>query len=320
MPPPLAQARRLNWQRFFRGDGPTTGPYRLHRRNLYILPTRAGLVLALLLVIMLLGAINYANNLGYLFTFLLASVAVVAILHTYRNLLGLRVQPAALPTAFAGETLSVPVEIDNPGGRDALAVEIHWPGEPAARPLDIPAGQRAIAHLPLHLPRRGRHPLPRFVITGRFPLGLFRAWAHVHPARQLLVYPRPVSRATLPPPSTWRASLDGAQGRGSDDFSGLRPYHAGDSPRHIHWKALARQQGLLTKQFSGDRSEELWLDWASLAGKPTELRLGILTRWVLDAEAGGLEYGLRLPGEEIPPGLGPAHRHHCLEALAVYHD
>ena len=48
----------------------------------------------------------------------------------------------------------------------------------------------------------------------------------------------------------------GDQGRGSDDFASLRPYHAGDSLRHVHWKALAREQGLVTKQFGGGVSEQ----------------------------------------------------------------
>jgi uncharacterized protein (DUF58 family) len=140
----------------------------------------------------------------------------------------------------------------------------------------------------------------------------------VHLAQTHLVYPATATRAPLPPPSLFSLSLTGDQGRGSDDFAGLRNYHPGDSLRHVHWKALARQQGMLTKQFGGDRSEELWLDWQVLHGNDTETRLSILTRWIITAERDGLCYGLRLPGTVIPPGHGPAHRHRCLEKLALY--
>ncbi|MHA1569237.1 MAG: DUF58 domain-containing protein [Alphaproteobacteria bacterium] len=310
----------LNWQRFFRGEGPAAGPCRLHRRNLYILPTRAGLGLAVLLAVLLLGAINYSNSLGYLFTFLLGSIAVLAIVHTYRNLLGLRIGLGRLPAGFVGDTLALPVRIDNPEPRDALGIELQWPGQAPEERIDVAAGQATTAHLPLKLARRGWQPVPRFVVAGRFPLGWFRAWAHVHPDQRLLVYPRPARSAPLPPPAAWTPSLGGERGQGSDDYAGLRPYHVGDSPRHIHWKALARHQGLLTKQFGGDRCEELWLDWTTLPALPTETRLGILARWVLDAEAGGHDYGLRLPGDTIPPDRGPPHRHRCLKALALYHD
>ena len=50
----------------------------------------------------------------------------------------------------------------------------------------------------------------------------------------------------------------------------------------------------------------------------TEEKLSRLTRWVLDAHASGLSYGLRLPGKKIEPANGDAHRQKCLEALALF--
>jgi uncharacterized protein (DUF58 family) len=133
------------------------------------------------------------------------------------------------------------------------------------------------------------------------------------------VYPRPAAISQLPADSLYKLKVTGDQGVGADDFAGLRPYHSGDSLRHIHWKVAARQQGLLTKQFGGDRSEELWLDWSSLPDVPLEQRLSILTRWVLLAEREGKSYGLRLPGLVLEPDRGGPHRHQCLKALAEYH-
>ena len=46
-------------------------------------------------------------------------------------------------------------------------------------------------------------------------------------------------------------------------------------------------------------------------------RLSRLAAWVLQAEKLGENYGLRLPGQEIPPGTGEAHKRRCLEALAL---
>ena len=50
----------------------------------------------------------------------------------------------------------------------------------------------------------------------------------------------------------------------------------------------------------------------------TEQRLAQLTRWCLDADAAGRSLALRLPGCEIPLGLGPKHLAACLEALALF--
>lgn len=308
--------QRLNLRRFFVGEGPQQPPYLLHRKNVYILPTRQGLMFALLLLLMLIGAINYNNNLAYLLTFLFASLGVVAILHTYRNLLRLALTAGHIEPRFVGETLAIPIGIDNRHGPTRLSVEIFFPGEEPSV-LDISAQQQYIhlEHIPQH---RGRHLLDRFTIATRFPLGLFRAWAHVHLAHSYLVYPRPASINQLPADSLYTLKVVGDQGVGADDFAGLRQYHSGDSLRHIHWKAAARQQGLLVKQFGGDRSEELWLDWGSIPDLPLEQRLSILTRWVLLAEREGKNYGLRLPGLVLEPDRGSSHRHLCLKALAEY--
>jgi len=63
----------------------------------------------------------------------------------------------------------------------------------------------------------------------------------------------------------------------------------------------------------------LWLDWQALpSGLDNEARIAVLTRWVLDAQAGGGAWGLRLPGRTLPPVTGEAHLHRCLEALALH--
>jgi uncharacterized protein (DUF58 family) len=49
-----------------------------------------------------------------------------------------------------------------------------------------------------------------------------------------------------------------------------------------------------------------------------EKRLSILARWITDAERTHADYGLRLPQQQISPANGAAHRHRCLEALALF--
>lgn len=310
-------SHRLNFRRFFVGEGPQAPPYQLHHRNVYILPTRQGLIFAVLLMLMLIGAINYNNNLAYLMTFLLASLSVVAILQTYRNLLKLSLTTGYIEPRFVGETLTIPVHIDNRQGPARLALEIYFPGENPSL-VDIEAQQQQNINLESIPQHRGRHLLSRFIIASRFPLGLFRAWAHVHLKQSYLVYPRPAAITQLPANSLYKLKATGDQGVGADDFAGLRQYHSGDSLSHIHWKAAARQQVLLTKLFGGDRSEELWLDWDTIPDVALEQRLSILTRWVLLAEREGKSYGLRLPDLILEPARGSAHRHQCLKALAEY--
>lgn len=308
---------RFSLARFLSGEGPEATPVTLSRRRVYILPTRSGLFFAGLMLVMLLGAVNYNTSLGYAMTFLLASLNLIAMLHTYRNLLHLRVDVGHIAPVFCGDAMRVSVLLDNSPGPAHYAVTLNFPGHPETL-TDIPARQWARPVLSFPTTRRGRHALPRFTLRTVFPLGLFQAWAHVQPDRHYLVYPAPDNSDELPRESRYHLNLSGDRGHGSDDFAGLRTYHPGDSLRHVNWKTLARGQGLYTKQFGGDRAEELWLDWETLPELDTEARLSRLTRWVLDAEAAGFSYGLRLPGNAIPLGHGPAHQHQCLRALALF--
>ena len=105
---------------------------------------------------------------------------------------------------------------------------------------------------------------------------------------------------------------------GLDEFAGLRNYQRGDTPRAIHWKSFPKLQVPMVKQFQETLDRELWLDWDELPELDVEARLSQLTRWVLDAEAGQLSYGLRLPGTRHLPSRGPAHERACLRALALH--
>ena len=309
--------QRFSLQRFLQGEDREPGPITLVQRRVFILPTRGGIFFGVLLIVMLLGAINYNNSLAFTLTFLLASLSIVAMLHAYRNLLHLRVSVGHVMPVFCGETARVAVILDNPrpGSRYALSLRF---AKQAPLSGDVPGGGWSRFDLPLPTNQRGRLPLPRITLRSSFPLGMFQAWSHVNLDSQLLIYPQPSPERKTPRETHNHLNLSGDRGRGSDDFAGLRTYQTGDSPHHLHWKAMAREQGLFTKQFGGDHAEELWLDWEALPGLDTEARLSQLARWVLDAEDAQHSYGLRLPGKQIPLGHGPAHRHRCLEALALF--
>jgi uncharacterized protein (DUF58 family) len=111
--------------------------------------------------------------------------------------------------------------------------------------------------------------------------------------------------------------------RGEEDFAGLRKFVVGDSPRHVAWKAYARSGQLLSKQFAGADTSSQWFDFDQIPAEPNEaddveLRLSILTRWIIEADRTSKDYGLRLPRKAFPPAHGREHRRQCLEALALF--
>jgi len=296
---------------------PEAAPVTLTQRRLYILPSRHGLIFALLLLAMLLGAINYANSMGFVLTFLLGSLAVVSILHTWHNMAQLTVSAGKSAPVFAGQEARFQLCLSNSGNIPRYAIGLSV-AKNAAGVTDV--APRHVVCLEFALPsaRRGLLHAPGFTLFSTFPLGLFRTWCHLNLNMNCLVYPRPAPENLPLPVSQSQTGQSLRHGEGHDDFSGLRTYHSGDSLRHVAWKAVAREQGMLTKQFSGEAQQELWLDWDLLPGMETESRLSRLARWVLDADAAAQRYGLRLPGRILPPATGAEHRRQCLEALALF--
>lgn len=298
---------------------PEPGVVFLSQRRVYILPTRHGLGFGAVVVLLLIGSINYNLSLGYVLTFLLAGLGIVAILHTFRNLAHLYVSAGRVAPVFAGDAARFELVLDNKSELDRHSIELLCGAARAS--CNVPARQQRWVELPVKTEKRGWLPLARVTIDTRFPLGLMRAWSYVQPEVRALVYPKP-DGAPLPLPQSDADTGEAVPaGAGSDDFAGLRPYQASDSPRHVAWKASARSEFLLTKLFSGQAAAELWFEWDRLpAQMHTEERLSQLARWVLLAEERGLRYGLKIPGIAVPLGEGAAQRERCLKELALYHD
>lgn len=295
-----------------------SGPIKLTARRLYILPTRAGLVFGLLLLGLLVGAMNYGVSLAYLFTFWFAGLGVVGMLHTQRNLAGLELR--ALPSApvFAGESACFALGALNATRLARRQLGIRHP-DAQGEAVDLPAGGDQVLRVTLPQPRRGWQRPGRFSVFSTYPLGLFRCWSVMELDWGVLVYPAPApDRLPFPAPEGQDEAGAAPRGEGAD-FAGLRGYQPGDPPRRIAWKSAARGgRDLLTKQFAGGGTQGLWLDWRQTPERDPEARLSRLTRWVLDAHAAGLSYGLRLPGREISPQAGEAQLRQCLEVLATH--
>jgi len=311
-----AASRRVRrWARKRQGiDSQVT---ELRPGRVYILPTGVGLVFALMTFAMLLGSMNYNNNLSFVLTFILIGIGFVAMHQCQRNLVGLELSFAGTEPVFAGQAAQFRIAVTNhsksPRHRirlytDAAQSDIH----------DLQPGESRIMVLAVKTERRGWISLDRFGIRTLFPFELFRSWAWLHMEPRGLVYPNPVEHAPEPPASQTALGHRQHDARGEEDFAGLRKFNVGDSPRNVAWKAYARSGQLLSKQFSGADMSSQWFDFDEVANDNVEERLSVLTRWVVDADRTNEDYGLRLPGHAFPPAHGEAHRRRCLEALALH--
>lgn len=302
----------------FRLYGPEPAPIVLVQRRVFVLPTAAGLMFGVTVVLLLIGSINYLLSLGYLLTFLLAGLGIVAIVHSFRNLVSLEIEPGRSPPVFAGTLATFGLLMRNPRPDARLGLRLWAQG---GEPVSVDAAGERVTEVQLALTsqKRGWQRLPRVTLETTYPLGLVRAWSYLQPDMRCLVYPAPERNA--PPPPFGHDGQDGARLStiGMDDFAGLRTHQPADPPRHVAWKAAARGAPLLTKQFTGTAAGNIWLDWATLAPDlDTEARLSRLTAWVLSAHAANTPFGLRLPGRELAPGSDAAHVERCLRELALH--
>ncbi len=307
------------------GAGGGSAGHLLRFRRIYILPTRQGMGFAAAVSVMLIGAMNYGNTLGYVLSFMLIGVSLVSMLHAVRNLAGLHLRRDESVPVFTDDTARFGLALDNRGQRQRFGLlarlgtgQRRSRGDDPVVHFGLDADSVKRIELPTVASRRGWYSPGRVTIATRFPFGLFRAWSRSDIGVRCLVYPRPAGEQALPAYQPEESGEQGARGKGEDEFSGLRDYQHGDSARRVHWKAVAREQGVPVKVFSGATSEITVLRWQDVTGGDTETRLSQLSRWVLDADARNLRYGLCLPGVEIPPDSGDEHRHRCLEALALH--
>lgn len=302
------------WARRRQGRDPAS--LRLASSRIYILPTGAGLIYALLLATMLAGAMNYSNNLGMALTFVLAGLGIAGIYHSHSLLCGLQLDALGAEPVFAGDALRVRFQISDRDGQARREIFLDWSGEePVAG--GVPASGSRIVELPLATRQRGWITLPRLRLETRAPLGLVRAWCWIHMDLRLIVYPRPAPLPVNHPASRVHSGRPQSGRQRADAWSGLRDYRPGDPPRRIIWRRYAAGDGLLVPEELGTTAgDPLHFDWEVMTGNADE-RAAQLAQLVLDAAAGDRPWTLRLPDRQLGPASEHAHLHECLAGLAT---
>lgn len=286
-------------------------PIRLDRHRIYVLPTRFGLMLSALLLVMLLGALNYNNNPALLLTCLFAAAAYQSVFAAFASLNRLEVAAVRAEPGHAGSDLEFFIHF-HISARPRHSLRLRTADTETAFDLDTDGA----AAFRIPAPRRGWLRPGRLRLCSQYPFGLFEVWSWINPEFAALVYPRLEANPPPLPRQGARAQRE-VERSGGDELAALRSYQTGDPPRNIAWKASARRDELLVKEFESPRGHEVVLDYSSLHGLAHEDRLARLAAWVCLAEAARQPYALNLPQAHVEAALGAEHRHACLRALAL---
>jgi len=295
----------------------TSAGVTLDPRRIYIMPTREGMYFVAIIFFMIVAGINYQNSLVFAVAFLLASLFMVAMLHTYRNLAGLTISGRRGRPAFVGEDAEFPIAVESAATHPREALQIGF-ADDLMVDVDLIADSCVKTHTFLRAVYRGWLTPGPLLVRSRFPVGVFRAWSRVGLEVASIVYPSPRFAGEIS--LSVGHGEDGQLMRSDrlDDFHSLRAYAEGDSLAHVAWKSYARTGELMVKEFAGHVDRQVWLDWEFFSGLDVEARLARLCYWVLALSASGDEYGLRLPGLEIEPASGDRHRERVLKELALF--
>ena len=291
-------------------------PIHLHRRRIYVLPSMFGIVFAILLAVMQLGALNFANNPALLLTCLLAAAAWMSLFAGFRTLADLQLEAISSTPCHVGEMAQVSFRFAvSARARPSLRMRCGGIDHPFA----IAAGSAATVNVALASERRGWLRPGRLRLWTDQPLGLFVIWSWLNPDVSILVFP--AAESPVPPfPLNAQGQSERPSSGDGEEFSGLREYRSGDPQRRIAWKASARHESLLVRESERLVDDDLHFEHATLGGLDNEARIRRLTAWVLAAEAEQRSYTLELPDQRLGPGLGDLHRHACLRALALMPD
>lgn len=314
---PLAHVR-ARLARWWQNRLPLTDSVTLTQRSVYILPTRAGFMLAVTLLVLLVASINYQLNLGYLLTFLLAGSALVGMHVGHGTLRGLTLNLNAPDPIHLGAKAIFDVHLHNTRKRARYGIGLAVLDAGQWAWTDV-AGQASSTVQLAWLPeRRGLHRLPPLTAETRFPLGTFRVWTVWRPAAEVLVYPAPeMPAASLPAGQAHEGSAHASVTSVQGEPDGLRAYRRGDALKTIVWKKAAKTGELVSRDSQTLQQQTLWLDQQQTGLSQPEAQLSRLCAWVLQADQMGLIYGLRLKHQDIAPASGLAHQQRCLRALAL---
>lgn len=310
-PDPRMAPRGL--QRFTRPKAPEAFPVHVHHRRLYIFPTSFGAFWAMMMMAILLGAMNNGNNAALLFSAMACGMLLLTLLLTHHRLSGMRVLSVHAFPAHEGDPVVVRLAMDHRSKRDRLGINVALGLAHTA--VNVPPHQTVSVDLRVpHLPR-GVHPMGRLRLYTRRPLNIALAWTWIWPDQAFMIYPQLESNAPAPPGRGEEQSADRAARTGID-IHHLRDYRHGDALRDVAWKASAKANKLMTREYETQGGGLRKLHWEDVANLPTEQALSRLATWVVLADQQGLATELSLPTGVIGPAQGPQHRHACLSALA----
>lgn len=326
--------------------------HKLSNRNIFIMPTRFGFAYLFFDILLFLLGTNYQNNTILLLSYLLASLFVTVMMHSFYNFSQLTFSSSAKQFTFAKQQAHFPINIKAKKSHFDLNFQhvmkkfaSHVASSQPVLSQKIKIEQCDVGEHQVLLPylanNRGVFNLGRVKVFSEYSLGLFITWAMLDFSHQLVVFPQPKKLSsnhnylTGLDDSTHSQNNNYLVSAGVDDFSELKNYIVGESQARIAWKQLARGQGKLSKHYQNQQGSLRWLKLSNMPSVEVETQLSCLCFLILEYSKSKYEFGLLLDSNlsnlannknstnkahtlKITPSSGFQHQQNCLIALAEF--
>ncbi|WP_286235564.1 DUF58 domain-containing protein [Thalassotalea sediminis] len=294
--------------------------HQLTHKTIYILPTLFGSSFMGFIVLLFILGTNYQNNLILFVCYLLSSLFIVVMLHSFQNLLGIKVSCKGEFYTQVDQALDVSLNISS---QHKLYAVSYFFADQQSDFCSIVDGDSTLKSKVFY-DQRGVHSLARFTLKSEFPLGLFRTWTHIRFPVSVVVYPKPLvcQVADLSPmlsdDDNGQSALPEFDG---DDFFALTPYQQGWPLSRVAWKNVAKGQAWQIKQTARTvRHDDLVLRLADMPASLLENKLKQLCYLVLDLTQGQQSFAVELDKRKIATNKGVKHTQQCLHAIATYNQ
>lgn len=241
--------------------------------------TTEGLVFVLLSLAIGAAAVNTGNNVLYLIFSLMLGLIIVSGILSRRMLSGLQPHIEFPEHLFAGTSNVCYIKILNRKKRlpsVALRFMIRSKEFP---PLSryfffVPPASEASGFAPVVFPHRGIFQLEELEIQTRFPFSFFLKSRRYFLTQKVVVYPRlyRLSEEVAAHFTHGMVMESPYRGEGQQLFH-LRDYGSFDSSKRIHWKASAKTEKLLVKEFQKEHGRDLYIYFNCFYKEENEGRL-----------------------------------------------
>ena len=312
--------RRLN--RWLKRRIPPASMHKLSNRNVFIMPTRFGYVYLIFVVLLFLLATNYQNNVIMLLSYLMASLFITTMMHSFYNLSGIVLSADNKAAGYANQNISFPINLTVPNKRVDLS--FCFDDQQTTHLPKSVKGEQTI-HVSCHYENRGVYNSGRLKVWSEYSFGLFITWTRIDFDHQCTVYPEAITlnnsknSLTGKPKNNVNVETSVLEYKpGTDEFFELKSHVLGESLSRIAWKQFARGQGLLTKHYQKNEGSIRWLKIADMPNHGLEKQLQYLCFLVNEYNYAGQIFGLDLGIQKIYPAQGESHFKQCLTALAVF--